>query len=88
VDQENLEHVEAQICEKGYRKHPITEGQKQNNRKKSKTRCRTEHVFGLMTVSMNDITARTIGLNNIGLTKLIYNICGYSIISRNKPYMG
>ena len=86
VGQELPEHVEAQICEKGYRNHPLTEEQKQNNRRKSKIRCRIEHVFGFMTGSMHGITLRTIGIKrakfNIGLTNLIYNICRYSIISR------
>jgi hypothetical protein len=31
--------------EKGYRNHPLTEEQKANNREKSKTRARVEHVF-------------------------------------------
>ena len=86
VGQELPEHVEAQICEKGYRNHQLTEEQKQNNRRKSKIRCRIEHVFGFMTGSMHGITLRTIGIKrakfNIGLTNLIYNICRYSIISR------
>ncbi len=31
--------------EKGYRNKPLTEEQKANNREKSKTRARVEHVF-------------------------------------------
>ena len=92
VGQEIPEHVEAQICEKGYRNHPLTEEQKQNNRRKSKIRCRIEHVFGFMTGSMNGITVRTIGMDraafNIGLTNLIYNICRYSIIKRQSLSKG
>ena len=34
------------ICEKGYRNRPLTKEQKSDNRKKSKTRCLVEHVFG------------------------------------------
>jgi IS5 family transposase len=33
------------VNEKGYRGHPLTEEQKENNRIKSKTRARVEHVF-------------------------------------------
>lgn len=36
------------ICEKGFRGHPLDEEQKQNNRSKSKIRCRVEHVFGFI----------------------------------------
>ena len=35
-----------EICEKGYRNHPLTEEQKESNRKKSSIRSRVEHVFG------------------------------------------
>ena len=40
------ETVEARIHEKGYRNHPLTEAQKESNRKKSKIRVRIEHIFG------------------------------------------
>ena len=86
VGQEIPKHIEAQICEKGYRNHPLTDEQKQNNRRKSKIRCRIEHVFGFITGSMHGITVRTIGIEratfNIGLTNLIYNMCRYSTIKR------
>ena len=90
--QEIPEHIEAQICEKGYRNHPLTEEQKQNNRRKSKIRCRIEHVFGFMTGSMHEITVRTIGIKrtafNIRLTNLIYNIFRYSTIKRKAHSIG
>ena len=80
------DNVENRVCEKGYRNNPLTEEQKQNNREKSKIRCRIEHVFGFMTVSMHGLTIRSIGLDRakfqIGLTNLVYNICRYSIISQ------
>ena len=73
-------------CEKGYRGKPLTDEQKESNRKKSKTRCRIEHVFGFMTVSVHGLTIRSIGLDRakfqIGLTNLVYYICRYSIISQ------
>ena len=34
------DNVENRVCEKGYRNNPLTEEQKQNNREKSKIRCR------------------------------------------------
>ena len=85
-------HVENRVCEKGYRNNPLTDEQKANNRKKSKTRCRIEHVFGFMTGSMHGITLRSIGIEraefNIGLTNLVYNICRYTILKRKEVRMG
>jgi IS5 family transposase len=78
------EKIRAEICEKGYRNHPLTEEQKVKNREKSKIRCRIEHVFGYMTGSMRGITFRGIGKTravfNIGLTNLVYNICRYATL--------
>ena len=86
VGKEIPDHVENRVCEKGYRNNPLTEEQKQHNREKSKIRCRIEHVFGFMTVSMHGLTIRSIGLERakfqIGLTNLVYNICRYAIINR------
>lgn len=82
------ETVETRINEKGYRNHPLTPEQKENNRQKSKIRARVEHVFGFMTGSMKGITVRSIGIDraifNIGLTNLVYNICRYEILKRGE----
>ena len=92
VGKEIPDHVENRVCEKGYRGKPLTVEQKENNRKKSKTRCRIEHVFGFMTGSMHGITLRSIGIGraefNIGLTNLVYNICRYTILKRKEMCMG
>lgn len=68
-----------QIHEKGYRNNPLTEIQKEGNRKKSKVRARVEHIFGFVENSMKGSLIRTIGIAraqmNIGLTNLTYNIC-------------
>jgi IS5 family transposase len=78
--------VKLHICEKGKRGHPLTDKQKANNRKKSKTRCRVEHVFGFMTNTMNALTIRCIGMvrakSAIVLTNLVYNLCRYCYIKR------
>ena len=88
VGKEIPNHVENCVCEKGYRNHPLTDVQKANNRKKSKIRCRIEHVFGYMTGSMHGITLRSVGMKraefNIGLTNLVYNICRYTILKRKE----
>ena len=86
------ENVRGEICEKGYRNHPLNEEQKQNNHEKSKIRCRIEHVFGYMTGSMNGITFRGVGKSraefNIGLTNLIYNMCRYVTLTRIRSAQG
>ncbi len=80
--------VQTKVNEKGYRNHPLTPEQKENNRHKSKIRARVEHVFGFMTGSMHGITVRSIGIEratfNIGLTNLVYNICRYEILKRGE----
>ena len=71
---------------------PLTDEQKERNRRKSKIRCRIEHVFGFITVSMHGLTVRSIGIKraefNIGLTNLVYNFCRYTILKRKEVYMG
>src|SRR5699024_2390601 len=66
------------VHQKGSRGHPLSEGQKQLNRHKSRTRARVEHVFGFMTGSMNKLYARCIGAKRaegvIGLINLTYNL--------------
>ena len=84
---ENLpENCKNEICEKGYRGHPLTEEQKKENNRKSKTRCRIEHIFGFMTNSMKGITLRCIGFKRawtqIGLLNLVYNMCRYKILKK------
>ena len=65
---------------------------KKNNLRKSKIRCRIEHVFAYMTMSMHGLTARSMGIEravfNIGLTDLVYNLCRYSFLSQKKATVG
>ena len=86
------ETVEARIHEKGYRNHPLTEAQKESNRKKSKIRVRIEHIFGFMTMSLHNLTVRSIGIAratfNAGLTNLLYNLCRYEFLCRPKAAQG
>ena len=55
----------------------LTEGQKESNREKSRTRCRVEHIFGFMENTMHRLYIRTVGLVRatavIGLINLTYN---------------
>ena len=92
VGKELPQNVRNEVCEKGYRNKPLTEEQKENNRRKSKIRCRIEHVFAYMTMSMHGLTVRSIGIEraafNIGLTNLVYNLCRYSFLSRKGAVTG
>lgn len=70
--------MEDQICEKGVRNKPLTDGQRASNKQKSKTRVRVEHVFGFMENSMGSMFNRKIGIKRaesvIGLMNLTYNM--------------
>jgi IS5 family transposase len=70
--------VVDRVHEKGYRNKPLTEKQKADNREKSKTRARVEHIFGFVENSMNGSIVRTIGMARakakIGMMNLTYNI--------------
>lgn len=74
------------VCEKGTRNNPLTEEQKANNREKSKTRSRVEHVFGFIEGSMNRFKLNCIGIKRattaIGLINLTYNLFRYEQLVR------
>lgn len=78
-----------QVNEKGYRNKPLTATQKANNKQKSKTRARVEHVFGFMEQSMNGLTVRSVGMIRataiIGLMNLTYNLFRYEQVVRLTP---
>lgn len=79
---------EPQVCEKGYRNKPLTDEQKESNRKKSKIRCRVEHIFGAQKMRMKDEVLRTIGLAKakfgIGMRNLVYNMSRFVSLKRAK----
>ena len=68
----------SHINEKGYRNHPLTEQQKENNREKSKIRAKVEHVFGAWVNEMGGKLLRSIGIEraraNLGLRNLAFNL--------------
>lgn len=74
------------VHEKGYRNKPLTDDQKNQNREKSKTRARVEHVFGFMEQSMNGLSLRSVGIDRakgiIGLINLTYNLFRYEQVIR------
>jgi len=79
-------NMKNHINEKGYRNKPLTAEQKENNRQKSKTRARVEHVFGFMEQSMNGLFIRSVGISRatgiIGLINLTYNLFRYEQVMR------
>jgi len=70
------------IIEKGYPNKPLTEEQIANNKEKSRTLIRVEHVFGFVENNMYGSIVHTIGIARakakIGMMNLIYNICRYT----------
>jgi len=74
------------VHEKGYRNKSLTDEQKKQNREKSKTRARVEHVFGFMEQSMNGLTVKSVGIARasgiIGLINLTYNLFRYEQVVR------
>jgi IS5 family transposase len=71
---------------KGYKNKPLTAEQIKENRIKSKTRSRVEHVFGFMEQSMHGLYVRCVGIVRatgiIGLMNLTYNIFRFEQVIR------
>ncbi|MFK7851785.1 MAG: IS5 family transposase, partial [Akkermansiaceae bacterium] len=69
--------LKARLCAKGTKAKALTPGQKRENRKKSRTRARVEHIFGHQVYLMKADCIRTIGIMRatmqIGLGNLVYN---------------
>ncbi|MDR3327070.1 MAG: transposase, partial [Prevotellaceae bacterium] len=79
-------NITPKIIEKAFKNKPLTDEQKENNRLKSRTRSRVEHIYGFITNSMGDFFMRSIGFQRIkgriGLINLVYNMCRYEQIVR------
>lgn len=71
---------------RAFRNKPLTETDKVINRHIAKVRCRVEHVFGFIEMSMKGSICRAIGKarakTNVTLTNLLYNICRFEQIKR------
>ena len=72
---------ESHINQRAYRNRPLSEQQIADNRERSKTRAKVEHVFGSMVNEMGGKVVRTIGLARattiLGLKNLTYNLKRY-----------
>jgi IS5 family transposase len=77
--------IELRVNEKGKKNKPLTDEQKANNRIKSKTRARVEHVFGHMTQSMGGMFIRCIGIaraiREVAMKNLAYNVCRFVFLA-------
>jgi len=71
-------NIISKVNEKGYKNKRITKKQQKENKKKSKTRARVEHIFGFIANSMNGLFLkyRSFVRNKvgIGLMNLTYNL--------------
>jgi IS5 family transposase len=83
---ENYPEIKLHINEKGYRNAPLTDGQKLDNREKSRIRARIEHVFGHITNSMGGMFIRCIGIiraeSRVVMKNLAYNLSRYATLRR------
>lgn len=72
------------IHSKGYRNQKLSEQQVDSNHKKSKIRCRIEHVFGVQVMRAGSLIIRTIGIirakAKIGLRNLAFNIDRFCLL--------
>ena len=70
--------IKSEICEKGTRGVPLTDEQIASNHRKSKTRCRVEHIFADIKNRIKGIAFRVIGIKRvtekIGIMNLAYNM--------------
>lgn len=77
--------IRSKIHKKGYRNKPLSEFQQGLNKRKSKVRCRVEHVFGRMAM-MHENTLRCIGqlraASKNNLRNLVYNLTRYETLLR------
>jgi IS5 family transposase len=77
--------IKLHICEKGYKKHPLTDEQKASNKEKSRVRCRVEHVFGYLSGGVREMTARCIGFSRVAREicekNLAYNLQRYAYLA-------
>lgn len=68
----------SHVHKKGVRNRPLTERDKQANKRKSKIRVRVEHVFGSISNEQGGLYFRVIGLARttakVGLMNMVYNM--------------
>jgi IS5 family transposase len=72
------------IHEKGHSGYPLTAGQRQANRERSRLRVRVEHIFGAQWQTAGKTLLRCVGITRarvkIGLRNLAYNMARYATL--------
>ena len=78
------EKYRSQIHQKGKRNKPLSKFQQAVNRKKSKVRCRVEHIFGMQLKRAGSLILRSVGESRaktkIGLRNLVYNMTRFTFL--------
>ena len=78
--------MQAKPIERAYRNKPLNGSQKRNNRARSRTRVRVEHVFATRRMSLRSAWQRCLGLTRnravIALTNLVYHMVRFE---RTRP---
>ena len=75
----------SKVSKKGKRNAPLSEAKQKSNRKKSKVRCRVEHVFGAQS-NLRKKAIRSIGIararTEIGMMNVVYNMRRFCFLNR------
>ena len=88
--EESLQELKEQgfrehIQRKGCRHKKLTTREQQGNRNRARTRCRIEHVFGVMAMRTGSTVMRGIGMvrirAKIGLRNMAYNMTRYAMLA-------
>lgn len=86
VGQETKYQAKVKIIDRAFKNKPLSQKQRKRDYKLSKTRCRVEHVYGVIENSMGGSTFRGVGLIratfNVAITNLVYNLCRFEQILR------
>jgi len=70
--------LKSEVHERGCRNKPLSSEQKSQNKIKSSTRARVEHVFGQMTTTMNGLTTHVIGISRTKV-KVVFKNLAYNM---------
>lgn len=82
----NRAGITDRTCEAARRNTPLTDQQRQWNRARSRTRSRVEHIFGIMTVSMNAFEQRCRGLvRNTATSIMSFTVYNMLRLAHLKP---
>src|SRR5207247_10909481 len=77
IEQVKAMEIKPRIISKSYRNHPLTQKQKDKNRKLSSKRCRVEHIFAWLKQKGGHLI-RGIGIETI-TARVTLRIIGYNL---------